>query len=232
MEYLATRNYDCYALDLRGSGNSYKSDFEWYASITLNDYVEDIEAVVDDIQGRDYEKIFLIGHSMGGMVSVMYAAEHSDDLAGLIIIGTMFQEFGLPNEQLAQFRYAAENYPVIPCDPSYVEPMFFANVEDEILETTTDIVTQEVFGATTALQVLDLIFAEKVDDIDEDIPVLLLKGELDALAPNDDAEDFLDALDGEDKELIIFENHGHDILLEKKPKKVYKEIFQWLKAHN
>lgn len=68
-------------------------------------------------------------------------------------------------------------------------------------------------------------------DISADIPVLLLKAELDPIVPMNDAVNFLNALVSEDKSFIVVQGHGHDMLLEKKPQKVQKKFFLWLKAH-
>ncbi|MFQ6125842.1 MAG: alpha/beta hydrolase [Candidatus Heimdallarchaeota archaeon] len=229
MEFLAKRRFDTYALDLRGCGASYKGDYLWYAAVSLQDYVEDLRAVIAEIQELGYEKIFLIGHSFGGMVAILYAAEYPETLLGLVIFGTPFLECGLPPELLEQLRYTAIAYPVIPCSPELIQPMFFqGSVEPEILEKTTNIVAQEVLPSTAVLQGFTFSYAGKVSEIPEDIPVLLLKAELDPIVLMPDAEDFLNALVSRDKMLLIIKGHGHDLLLEKKPRKVYRVFFLWL----
>ncbi len=229
MEYLAKRRFDTYALDLRGSGASYKGDHMWYGSITLENYVADVRAVALQIQAQGYEEIFLIGHSFGGMVSILYAAEYSSSLRGLIIFGTPYQETGLPPEFLKQLQKAALNYPFIPCAPEFIEPMFFQGpVEDKVLEKTTNILLQEVLPSTAVLQGFTFDCSLKVPEISANIPVLLLKAELDPIVTIDDAENFLNAFNSEDKKLLIIKDHGHDLFLENKPRKVHRVFFLWL----
>jgi alpha-beta hydrolase superfamily lysophospholipase len=233
-EYLAKKKFDTFALDLRGSGDSYKSDYVWYSQISQHDYVQDIKAVVSDIQSKGYEKVHLIAHSLGGMVSCIYAAEYgSDTVSSLVLIGTPFSEFGLDPELLEQFRIAAENYPVIPCDPALIQPMFFAEgkVKDKVLEGATEIISQEVLGSTIVLESLDLIYADKVSEIDEDIPVLVLQGSLDAIVTNQDAMNLYLELEGNYNDLRMYGEHGHNILLEKTSKKIYKDIYEFLKSN-
>ena len=233
-EFLANKKFDTYALDLRGSGDSYKSDYAWYSQISQDDYVEDIKAVVSDIQSRGYEKVHLIAHSLGGMVSCIYTAEYgSDTISSLVLIGTPFSEFALDPELLEQFRFAAENYPFIPCDPELIPMMFFAEgqVKDKVLDGATEIISQEVLGSTIVLQSLDLIYAEKVSEIDEDIPVLVIQGKLDAIVTCQDAMNLYLELEGDNNDLRMYGEHGHNILLEKKAKKVYKDIYEFLKSN-
>ena len=229
MEYLAKRRFDTYALDLRGSGGSYRGDHMWYGSITLENYVADVQAVALQIQAQGYDKIFLIGHSFGGMVSILYAAIYSSSILGLIIFGTPYQETGLSPEFLEQLQFAALNYPFIPCSPEYIQPMFFQGpVEDKVLEKTTNILLQEVLPSTAVIQGFTFGYSQKVPEISENIPVLLLKAELDPIVSIDDAENFLNALNSEDKRLLIIKGHGHDLLLEKKPRKIHRVFFLWL----
>lgn len=68
-EFLSHKGWDVYALDLRGHG---KSEGE-VAGATMRDYVADVHQAVTE---RHLENPLVIGHSMGGLVALMYAAEH------------------------------------------------------------------------------------------------------------------------------------------------------------
>ena len=60
----------CASLDLRGHGDSDWADPPAYA---FEDYASDVAAVVEKLDLRDF---VLVGHSMGGMVSLVYAATY------------------------------------------------------------------------------------------------------------------------------------------------------------
>jgi pimeloyl-ACP methyl ester carboxylesterase len=47
--------------------------------------VEDVEAVV---KARGLERFVLVGHSMGGVVAVLYAGARPEKVAGLVLVGT------------------------------------------------------------------------------------------------------------------------------------------------
>lgn len=234
-EYLAKNKFDTYALDLRGCGKSYKSDYVWYSQIRIEDFAADIHAVIEDIHAKGYEDIYVIGHSIGAVSSIFYAAEYAetDELDGLVLLGTPFSELAIDPELEAQFRQAAENYPVIPCDPALIEPFFFAEgmVKDKVLEHTSEIILQEVIGSTVLLQVLDFEVTEKAAEINAELPVLIIQAGLDALITTQDAMNLYLALGcGENDDLQVYGGHGHDILLEKNSKKVYSDIKDFLKS--
>ncbi|SDI91211.1 proline-specific peptidase [Natribacillus halophilus] len=67
-------------IDQRGSGFSEEADPDTY---TMEQNVEDIESL------RQYlglEKIWILGHSYGGMVAQSYAAQYEQNLYGLLIV--------------------------------------------------------------------------------------------------------------------------------------------------
>jgi esterase/lipase len=111
--------------------------------------------------------------------------------------------------------------------------MFFAEgkVKDKVLERATEIISQEVLGSTIVLQSLDLIYADKVSEIDEDIPVLVIQGGLDAIVTSQDAMNLFLELEGDNNDLRMYGEHGHNILLEKSAKKVYTDIYEFLKSN-
>lgn len=79
IDFFAEQGYQCYAISLRGHGNSEgKEDLN---SFTLSDYVEDVKTVVD----KCATKPFLVGHSMGGAVVQRYIGKYSDTVQGAVL---------------------------------------------------------------------------------------------------------------------------------------------------
>lgn len=81
-----SRDYHVLALDLPGFGRSDKPDRDYSPQFlieTLNEFLTILEI----------KKAFLMGSSLGGMLSQGYALEHPDKIAGLILVGgALFQE--------------------------------------------------------------------------------------------------------------------------------------------
>lgn len=66
------------ALDFAGHGDS-----AWRSSYTPQTYVADIEEARHSL---GWERMILVGHSMGGRVSAEYAARHPERVAGLVLV--------------------------------------------------------------------------------------------------------------------------------------------------
>jgi pimeloyl-ACP methyl ester carboxylesterase len=68
-------------LDLRGHGRSLPVDF---STITMDDYVADVESVTGQVTARFGQHPIIAGWSMGGLIAMMYAARHPET-PGLIL---------------------------------------------------------------------------------------------------------------------------------------------------
>ncbi|MBL1433992.1 alpha/beta hydrolase [Candidatus Wolfebacteria bacterium] len=93
----AAAGYKTYALSLRGHGGS-EGILE---GATMEDYVEDVKSVVDEMA---LENPIIIGHSMGGLVALMYAGKNPGK--ALVVIG------GSPSKEVIGEGEEKE-YPVV-----------------------------------------------------------------------------------------------------------------------
>jgi pimeloyl-ACP methyl ester carboxylesterase len=74
--------WDVNVLDLRGHGRSLPTDL---AAVTMEDYVADLESVTHQIEAARGAHPVVGGWSMGGMVAMMYAAQHPETPALLLL---------------------------------------------------------------------------------------------------------------------------------------------------
>ncbi|MDR3324075.1 MAG: alpha/beta fold hydrolase [Zoogloeaceae bacterium] len=78
MPWFAQAGYPCYALSLRGHGNS--SDRERIDWLSIGEYVEDLQVVAEWLE----TPAVLVGHSMGGFVVQKYLERHPALAAALL----------------------------------------------------------------------------------------------------------------------------------------------------
>jgi alpha-beta hydrolase superfamily lysophospholipase len=87
---LASRGLTVYTLDLRGFGRStgLKGHVDSYQTL-----VEDSAAVIREIRKRHPDaRIYLLGHSMGGIIATYVAARYSNLLAGVLYLNPWVEE--------------------------------------------------------------------------------------------------------------------------------------------
>ncbi|THJ74347.1 alpha/beta fold hydrolase [Candidatus Frankia alpina] len=95
---LIPSEYRVVALDLSGHGDSDRRE-----DYTLSTWAAEVIAVIDHA-GITSPPI-IIGHSMGGWVTIMTAAEYPDRVAGIVVVDSPVQEF-TPEERAARDRTA------------------------------------------------------------------------------------------------------------------------------
>ncbi|HHT8904229.1 TPA: alpha/beta fold hydrolase [Burkholderia cenocepacia] len=88
---LSCHGYVVYALDLRAHGRTARDGKLGIAGIDAWELMKSDIAQIGKIAKRAYPNLPLIafGHSMGSALTQIYAQEHGDSLAGVILCGTM-----------------------------------------------------------------------------------------------------------------------------------------------
>ena len=77
MRFFAGKGYRCFSLSLRGHGESKGR----ISGATMENYVSDVHEVVNNFA---LEKPVIVGHSMGGLIALMYGAQY--DVAGVVAL--------------------------------------------------------------------------------------------------------------------------------------------------
>ena len=72
--------YQVHAMDLRGHGDS---DWDPEARYDYEFHQADLEAVILNL---GFDRVVLVGHSLGGRVCMQYAAANSHQVAGLVVV--------------------------------------------------------------------------------------------------------------------------------------------------
>jgi len=90
-----TPDHHVYSMDLRGHGDSAWADPHTYV---WKHYAADVNALVEKLDLRDF---VLIGHSMGGMVSLAYAATYPGRMGRLVIVDTIML---MPMDRVTKMR--------------------------------------------------------------------------------------------------------------------------------
>ncbi|MEY4513822.1 MAG: hypothetical protein RLZZ450_5944 [Pseudomonadota bacterium] len=99
--FLAAEGFDVFNLDLRGRGRSRR--FGALHDTIIDDYIrEDVPAAIRTVQRISGEKqVFLVGHSMGGIIGYAVAGSTMrDEVAGVVSFGSPYR-FGLGSRFLA-----------------------------------------------------------------------------------------------------------------------------------
>ena len=102
---LAADGNQVYALDLRGFGESQEEGSPRGYVSNFDRHLQDIDDFVVHLRKlHKGKKLYLLGHSLGGVYSIWYAANHPDVLDGLVLAApALTSAINNPKNQIALF---------------------------------------------------------------------------------------------------------------------------------
>ncbi|MEE4108238.1 MAG: alpha/beta hydrolase [Halieaceae bacterium] len=173
---------------------------------------------------------FIVGHSMGGLITAMYLLSKQSRFAGAAFSGAAF-EVPEPPGAVALFinRLIAAVIPtlgVLQLDPSEVSrdaEVVRRYREDPLVHDgkVSARLAVELFGAMETLR-------ERRRELC--LPILVMHGEADVMTPAAGSRQFFEAVGSEEKTLRLYPGLYHEIFNEPEQAQVLGELCDWLDA--
>jgi alpha-beta hydrolase superfamily lysophospholipase len=233
VEALNTAGYGIYRVDHKGHGRTGIENGDKGIVGVYSEYYEDLDLIVDmAISENPGKPIYMLGHSMGGLIAGMYGVTYPDKLDGQILSGAatgpyylnfgaedaFYSQFGgnalfmLPNSLTSTVcRYpAVQNY-------YYVDPL-------RLTEFSAQLYWQTFAGGSKYL-------TDQIEDGQYTYPALIIHGGDDRIVNKAFSESLYTNISSGDKTLEIYQGLFHESLNERNEKMVViNDIINWLNA--
>lgn len=223
------QGYAVYGIDHLGHG---RSDGQRLYIERFADYTEPLKAIFDMIRGWHPGKpVFLVGHSMGGLIGAEYLTAHQAGLAGAVLSGPAVKPPGnIPKALIALGRVLSFLIPrmgLMPLqagdvsrDPAVVD----AYLADPLVckEKITARLGAEMLGAMARIPAE----AGRIT-----LPILIVQGGADKLVEPDGARLLYNAVSSADKKLIVYDGLYHEVFNEPEHDRVLADVEAWLEGH-
>ncbi|MFP6776403.1 MAG: alpha/beta hydrolase [PS1 clade bacterium] len=217
-----------YALDHIGHGKS--DGIRGYVN-RFSDYTNTLKIYLDKVLlWQTGKPIFLIGHSMGGLISAEFLVNYDTELAGvifsapsiqapkktsiwLVMAGKLLSKF-LPKVKLIKLTSSS-----VSSDQKVVNQYF----DDELVYNgkTTARLAYEIFISMEML-VKNLY---KIN-----LPIIIFQGSQDKLVHPDGAQLLFESVQSSDKTLKIYSEMYHEVFNEPDHEKVLNDLRYWLES--
>jgi acylglycerol lipase len=227
-ERLVREGYAVYALDHRGHGRSAGPR----ALIDrMDNAVADLDTLVLLATGEQPGlPVFLLGHSMGGTVSLCYALRHQDRLQALALTGPLAAlEAASPLVRIAARTLSAltPRLPVIAVDSSLVsrDPAVVEAYNADPLVHHGKLPARTVAELGAAIE----SFPARVPEIT--VPTLILYGTADGLCPTEGSVMLGQRIGATDRTIKSYPGLYHEILNEPEREQVMDDLCAWLNVH-
>jgi acylglycerol lipase len=229
VDYFVPRGYAVYAPDHRGHGRS--GGQRAYVE-RFNDYLADLKTFFDMVRGwHPDQKIFVVGHSMGGTISLTYALRHQDELDGLLLSGASVKVGeSISPLVIAVGKLIAVLLPkmgVVVLDASTIsrDPAVVAAYDNDPLVYRGKVPARtgaELIGTMQALP-------DQVSQLR--LPILIMHGTDDRLGDPQGSQWLFQSVGSSDKTLKLYEGYYHEIFNEPEHERVLADVETWLAAH-
>ena len=225
---LVAAGFAVYAVDLHGRG---KSDGERFYLESIDDYLADVEALLNFAESREPGRaVFLLGHSAGGVISSVYTLENQQRLKGFICESFAFQ-VAAPDFALAVVKGLSHIAP-------HAHVLKLKNEEFSRDQAVVDamnadpLIAHEVQPTRTVAELVRADERLKKEFPQITLPLLILHGTADKVTNPKGSQFFYETAGSSDKTLKLYDGHVHDLLNDLGRETVMSDIVDWIGARS
>jgi alpha-beta hydrolase superfamily lysophospholipase len=229
VERFVPMGYAIYGIDHLGHG---RSEGLRLVVERFTDYTDPLEAFRDRIRVWQPERpVFLVGHSMGGLIGATHLLSHQEAYAGAVLSGPAVKAPGnLPKAMILAGKVISVLAPrlgLVPLDAEGVsrDPAVVQAYCADPLVCRGKVTAR--LGAEM-LRAMERLLAEARRIT---LPLLIVQGGADRLVDPAGARMLCDAVGSSDRKLIVYEGLYHEVFNEPERDRVFADLQTWLEAH-
>jgi alpha-beta hydrolase superfamily lysophospholipase len=230
VERLVPEGFAVYAIDHRGHGHSAgkRAQLE-----RMRYVVADLDHLIHDARAAHPGlKLLLLGHSMGGCVSIAYALAHQQKLDGLALSSPVAALAAAP----LPLRLIAKGLSVVLPDAGIfeVEARTVSRDPDEVRAYDEDPLNYRgKLPARSVQEMADTVARFEAESPTLSLPLLMLLGTADELVPPEGGRMVYERAGSADKTLIEYDGFYHELFNEPAGERdrPLNDLADWLSAH-
>ncbi|MFW9894249.1 MAG: alpha/beta hydrolase [Candidatus Thorarchaeota archaeon] len=231
-EFLTDKGYALYAFDIRGH---YRNAGEIPGHIESIDHIQKdivlfMDVLLEIANGR---KVFLMGHSFGGLMSLIYAINHPA-LSGVVVSSPLLGMF--MNLSIGKKVIKSISKNIVKLAPNKI----LNNIIDQNQLTSDLKILRNHIADKNKIEVISAKSATEIDKYTKWAmdnaskllcPVLLMQAGNDKIVDKGKPRQFFEKVKSKDKTYKEYDGFLHELWNEKGRAQVYQDMFIWLEKH-
>jgi len=224
-DYFTERGFSTVRYDMRGYGKS--GGVRGYID-RFDDYIQDMDTVVEHHLSKRGIPNFLFAHSMGGLIASHHILQNGNLYQGVVFSGGLFKVnedlspllqkmSGVMSKLLPKLQTIKLDVNGMSRDPKVAQEI--ATDKLHYMGGVRARTGSEVMKATASLQ-------EKLESLN--FPMLILHGGEDSLTKHEASELLFSKSKSQDKTLKIYPGAYHELMNETNKEEVYNDIYSWI----
>ncbi|HIN85033.1 MAG TPA: alpha/beta hydrolase [Myxococcales bacterium] len=222
--------YNVGSFDYRGHG---KAEGRRGHVFSFDEYMEDLDAFIQLMLKRlgPSKKLYLVGHSYGGLVVLRYVINQPEGIDG-IALSAPFLGFKIkvPAWKALLGKGMSKLWPTLSL-PSDVPPEHVSHDPEVIAAYANDPLNHDVATSRWFTEVVQAQHDVLSQARQINLPILVMQGTDDLIVEPECAQTIIDGVASSDKELIWYDGLYHELFNELERESVYSDLDAWLNKH-
>jgi alpha-beta hydrolase superfamily lysophospholipase len=225
-DYLVNHGYAVETFDLRSHGKSSGKNTQIRS---FDEFLSDVDLFLKRVKERHpSQKLFLLGHSMGGLISSLFVVVRKPDLKGLMLSGASLKISDAISPLLVKLSSVIAailpKLPTIRLEGTAVsrDPEVVKKYDNDPLNYRGGIPARTGAEFNRAMKHIQ----KQMEAIS--LPLLIMHGTADRLADPAGSKQLYERAQSNDKTLKLYEGFYHEILNEPEKEKVLADIVEWV----
>ena len=199
----------------------------------FGEYEADLDRILAAVRARSEGRpIFVIGHSMGGLVVLRHLATRSNEFAGAVITAPLIAvATPIPAYKLLIARVSARLAPGFRLDNEIDPASLSRDPEVGKAYATDPLVNRKVsarwFAEATRAMAEVNEWAPRIT-----LPLIVMQGSEDRLASVEATKRLFELIGASDKELVIYPGFYHELFNEPEKQEIFERVSEWLDKRN
>ncbi|MFC1908372.1 alpha/beta hydrolase [Chloroflexota bacterium] len=229
VNYFVARGYAVYGFDQRGHGRS--PGQRGYVE-RFSHFIDDLDAFLVMICGRHQgARVFLVGHSIGGMVATAFAVDYQDKIDGLILSApTLKVGVSVSSGLIIVARLLSL---LLPKMGLYVIDASAISRDNTVVTSYVNdpLVYRGKIRARLGTELVKTMrmLPRRMSRIS--LPLLIMHGTADRLSEPQGSKMLYDGINSVNKPLKLYDGFWHEIFNEPGREQVFKDMEVWLAGH-
>ena len=228
VERMTALGFSVYAVDHIGHG---KSQGVRKHVDSFSDFTDTLDIFIKRVKKwHGDQPIFVLGHSMGGLITAQYLLKHQSLFAGAILSAPALKvSDGISKIKIIIGKFLARFFPkvgLLPINPSKIsrDPAVVQAYMDDPL------IHKGKTSARLASELLKTIGSVQKKSTEIVLPIFIFQGTEDAIVHPQGSQEFYDTINSKDKTLKMYQGLYHEAFNEPEKEQVYNDVEQWLSA--
>jgi len=228
-EYLKSKGFAVFGIDHRGHG---KSQGRRGHILSFDQYLGDYKAFRDSVIGRfPSQKSFLLGHSLGGLISVHYVLKYPKDFSGLVLSSPALK-IKIDANPITQAlgRVFSRLLPGISISNG-LDPNMLSHNPEVVKDYLNDPLVHDRVSVRWFTCFTNAIEEAQAKAKEIKIPILVMQSSEDRLVEPAGSKEFFEKVLSSDKAFKNWEGFYHEMFNELDKARVYQFFENWLEKH-